>query len=53
MLWVFAYAALPSFFVLYAEKSLGLGVGVAGALPLGFGLLTAIGMVVAACGLFC
>jgi dolichol-phosphate mannosyltransferase len=47
VLWVFAYAALPSFFVLYAEKSLGLGVGVAGALPLGFGLLTAIGMVVA------
>jgi membrane-associated phospholipid phosphatase/MFS family permease len=47
VLWVFAYAALPSFFVLYAEKSLGLGVGVAGALPLGFGLLTAVGMVVA------
>jgi dolichol-phosphate mannosyltransferase len=47
VLWVFAYAALPSFFVLYAEKSLGLGVGIAGALPLGFGLLTAIGMVAA------
>jgi membrane-associated phospholipid phosphatase/MFS family permease len=47
VLWVFAYAALPSFFVLYAEKSLGLGVGVAGALPLGFGMLTAVGMVVA------
>ena len=47
VLWVFAYAALPSFFVLYAEKSLGLGVGIAGALPLGFGLLTAVGMVVA------
>jgi membrane-associated phospholipid phosphatase/MFS family permease len=47
VLWVFAYAALPSFFVLYAEKSLGLGVGFAGALPLGFGLLTAVGMVVA------
>jgi membrane-associated phospholipid phosphatase/MFS family permease len=47
VLWVFAYAALPSFFVLYAEKSLGLGVGVAGALPLGFGVLTAVGMVVA------
>jgi dolichol-phosphate mannosyltransferase len=47
VLWVFAYAALPSFFVLYAEKSLGLGVGVAGALPLGFGLLTAVGMIVA------
>jgi membrane-associated phospholipid phosphatase/MFS family permease len=47
VLWVFAYAALPSFFVLYAEKSLGLGVGAAGALPLGFGLLTAVGMIVA------
>ncbi|HEV3378996.1 MAG TPA: MFS transporter, partial [Thermoleophilaceae bacterium] len=47
VLWVFAYAALPSFFVLYAEKSLGLGVGIAGALPLGFGLLTAVGMIVA------
>jgi membrane-associated phospholipid phosphatase/MFS family permease len=47
VLWVFAYAALPSFFVLYAEKTLDLGVGIAGALPLGFGLLTAIGMVAA------
>jgi membrane-associated phospholipid phosphatase len=47
VLWVFAYAALPSFFVLYAEKSLGLGVGIAGALPLGFGLLTAAGMIAA------
>ena len=41
VLWVFAYAALPSFFVLYAEHSHGLGVGVAGALPLGFGLVLA------------
>jgi membrane-associated phospholipid phosphatase/MFS family permease len=47
LLWVFAYAALPSFFVLYAEHSLGLGVGLAGALPLGFGLLTAVGMIAA------
>ena len=47
VLWVFAYAALPSFFVLYAEHTLDLGVGIAGALPLGFGLLTAIGMVAA------
>ncbi|HEU0024567.1 MAG TPA: MFS transporter, partial [Thermoleophilaceae bacterium] len=46
ILWVFAYAALPSFFVLYAEDSLGLSVGTAGALPLGFGGLTALGMVV-------
>jgi membrane-associated phospholipid phosphatase/MFS family permease len=47
VLWVFAYAALPAFFVLYAEHSLGLSVGFAGALPLGFGALTAVGMVVA------
>ena len=36
-LWVFAYAALPAFFVLYAEDSLGLGIATAGVLPLGFG----------------
>jgi membrane-associated phospholipid phosphatase/MFS family permease len=47
-MWVFAYAALPAFFVLYAEHSLGLGVAAAGALPLGFGVLTAAGMVLAA-----
>jgi membrane-associated phospholipid phosphatase/MFS family permease len=46
-LWVFGYAALPAFFVLYAERSLGLGVGAAGALPLGFGALTAVGIVLA------
>jgi membrane-associated phospholipid phosphatase/MFS family permease len=46
-LWVFAYAALPSFFVLYASKELGLGVGVAGALPLAFGGFIAGGMVAA------
>jgi membrane-associated phospholipid phosphatase/MFS family permease len=46
-LWVFAYAALPAFFVLYAEDTLGLGVGVAGALPLGFGVVTALGIVLA------
>jgi membrane-associated phospholipid phosphatase/MFS family permease len=44
-LWVFAYAALPAFFVLYATNELGLGLGVGGALPLGFGLLVAVGMV--------
>jgi membrane-associated phospholipid phosphatase/predicted MFS family arabinose efflux permease len=44
-LWVFAYAALPAFFVLYAEKELDLGLGAAGALPLTFGLLVAAGMV--------
>jgi membrane-associated phospholipid phosphatase/MFS family permease len=47
-MWVFGYAALPAFFVLYAERSLGLGVAAAGALPLAFGVLTAIGMVLAA-----
>jgi dolichol-phosphate mannosyltransferase len=48
VMWVFGYAALPAFFVLYAEHSLGLGVAAAGALPLGFGVLTALGMVLAA-----
>src|SRR5215207_4764821 len=45
-MWVFAYAALPAFFVLYAKHSLGLAA--AGALPLGFGVLTALGMILAA-----
>jgi membrane-associated phospholipid phosphatase/MFS family permease len=48
VMWVFGYAALPAFFVLYAKHSLGLGVAVAGALPLGFGVLTALGMILAA-----
>ena len=30
-LWVLAYAAIPTFFVLYAEDTLGLGLGAAGA----------------------
>jgi membrane-associated phospholipid phosphatase/MFS family permease len=46
-IWVFAYAALPAFFVLYAEHSLGLAVGAAGALPLAFGVVTAIAIVLA------
>jgi membrane-associated phospholipid phosphatase/MFS family permease len=46
-LWVFGYAALPAFFVLYAERSLDLGVGAAGALPLGFGALTGLGILLA------
>jgi dolichol-phosphate mannosyltransferase len=46
-MWVFGYAALPAFFVLYAEHSLGLGVGAAGTLPLAFGVLTALGIVLA------
>jgi membrane-associated phospholipid phosphatase/MFS family permease len=44
-LWVFAYAALPAFFVLYADHELGLGLGAAGTLPLAFGLFVAAGMV--------
>jgi membrane-associated phospholipid phosphatase len=43
-LWVFAYAALPAFFVLYAQHELGLGLGVAGILPLAFGVFLAVGM---------
>ena len=43
-LWVFAYASLPAFFVLYAEDSLGLDVAAAGTLPLAFGAVTALGM---------
>ena len=46
-LWVFAYAALPAFFVLYAHEELELGVGIAGALPLAFGAFVAVGMVLA------
>ncbi len=42
-MWVFGYAALPAFFVLYAEESLGLELAAAGALPLAFGALTAAG----------
>ena len=46
-LWVFSYAALPAFFVLYATESLGLSIATAGLLPLGFGAITAIGIVLA------
>jgi maltose/moltooligosaccharide transporter len=46
-LWVLAYAALPAFFVLYAEKELGLGLGVAGTLPLAFGVFVLVGMAIA------
>jgi membrane-associated phospholipid phosphatase/MFS family permease len=44
-LWVFAYAALPAFFVLYAQHELELGLGAAGALPLAFGLLVGVGII--------
>ena len=46
-LWVAAYVALPTFFILYADDVLGLGTGVAAALPAAFGLLTGVGMVAA------
>jgi membrane-associated phospholipid phosphatase/MFS family permease len=47
-LWVFAYAALPTFFVLYATHELDLGLGAAGILPLAFGIFIAAGMGLAA-----
>ena len=47
VLWVLAYAALPAFFILYAEEALELDVGIAGALPLAFGLFIALGMALA------
>ena len=45
MLWVGAYVALPAFFILYADRVLSLGPGVAAVLPAGFGLLTGAGIV--------
>jgi membrane-associated phospholipid phosphatase/MFS family permease len=47
-LWVFAYAALPAFFVLYASHDLGLSIGVGGILPLAFGVFVAVGMLLGA-----
>jgi membrane-associated phospholipid phosphatase/MFS family permease len=47
-LWVFAYAALPAFFVLYATEELELGLGAAGILPLAFGIFIVVGMGLAA-----
>lgn len=44
VLWVMAYAAVPAFFVLYADRVLDLGAGVASLLLAGFGLLTGAGM---------
>jgi MFS family permease len=40
ILWVLGYAALPAFFLLYAEEELGLGAGVASLWLAGFGLAT-------------
>jgi membrane-associated phospholipid phosphatase/MFS family permease len=47
-LWVFAYAALPTFFVLYATHELDLSLAAAGILPLAFGIFIAVGMGLAA-----
>jgi membrane-associated phospholipid phosphatase/predicted MFS family arabinose efflux permease len=46
-LWVLGYAALPAFFVLYAEHELGLGPGAAGGLLVGFGVVCGLSMLAA------
>lgn len=45
VLWVLAYAAMPTFMVLYAEHVLGLSTGAAGMLLAAFGVLTAVGLI--------
>lgn len=45
VLWVAAYAALPAFFIIYADDVLGLGPAPAAGLLAGFGLLTGAGMI--------
>ena len=47
ILWVAAYVALPVFFVLYADRVLGLGAGAAAGMLAGFGILTGAAMIVA------
>jgi membrane-associated phospholipid phosphatase/predicted MFS family arabinose efflux permease len=47
ILWVLGYAALPAFFLLYAEEELALSAGVASAWLAGFGLATGAGIVAA------
>ena len=47
ILWVLGYAALPAFFLLYAEEELGLGPSVASLWLAGFGLATGMGIVLA------
>jgi predicted MFS family arabinose efflux permease/membrane-associated phospholipid phosphatase len=47
VLWVAGYIALPTFFVLYAEHVFGLSAGAAGAMLVGFGILTGAAMVLA------
>jgi maltose/moltooligosaccharide transporter len=46
-LWVLGYAALPAFFVLYAEKVLGLSLSRASLVLAAFGLVTAAAMLAA------
>jgi maltose/moltooligosaccharide transporter len=47
MLWVLGYAALPAFFLLYAQEELGLTPAVASVWLVGFGLVTAAAVVAA------
>jgi membrane-associated phospholipid phosphatase/predicted MFS family arabinose efflux permease len=47
ILWVLGYAALPTFFLLYAEEELGLAAGAASLWLAGFGLATGMGIVLA------
>jgi membrane-associated phospholipid phosphatase/predicted MFS family arabinose efflux permease len=47
ILWVAGYVALPVFFVLYADRVLGLGAGAAAGMLAVFGILTGAAMVVA------
>jgi membrane-associated phospholipid phosphatase/predicted MFS family arabinose efflux permease len=42
MLWVLGYAALPAFFLLYAEEELGLSPATASLMLVGFGVMTAV-----------
>jgi membrane-associated phospholipid phosphatase len=46
-LWVLGYAALPAFFVLYAERVLDLRPAIAGALLVAFGVVCGVTMLVA------
>ena len=47
VLWVIAYAALPTFLILYADDQLGLATAPASALVVAFGALTGVGTLVA------
>jgi MFS family permease len=47
ILWVLGYAALPAFFLLYAERELGLAASVASLLLAAFGIMTAAAIVLA------